>query len=127
MTVNYTDKFGLPADRFKLAAGSADFDIIKIEIVKSKKRYEQKEDTEQGTKVKRDLIDIAYIDVLLFEDGKPSKEVTKYYAPNAPIVAACKDILKEYGKPDGTLREAVHINEVKTGKGDSKNEYLFFT
>lgn len=120
--VNFGDKFGLPKDRFKLEKGLSNFDIVKIEIIKSKKLYDVREETEAGTKVTKKLIDIAYIDCEI--DG----EIKKFYAPNAPIVDACKDILKEYGKKDGSLTEPVRIQEVKEEKAEgSKNAYLYFT
>lgn len=116
--VNFADKFGLPKDRVKLEAGLTDFDIVKIEITQSKKKYDVREELPDGsTKITRKLIDIAYFDTAAGE---------KYYSPNAPIVSACKDILKAYGKVDGTLKEVVHINEVKEGIGEGKNPYIFF-
>lgn len=126
----YSEVFGLPKDRVKLTAGISNFWIFRIEIIKSKKMYEVKEETEQGTKITRKLIDIAYIDTHPDENGKPIKEeVIKYFAPNAPIVAGCKDMLASYGgkSKDGTLSEMVFIEEVKSKAGDAKNEYLFFT
>lgn len=126
--VNFADKFGLPKDRVKLEAGLTNFDIVKIEMIKSKKAYDVREETEAGTKISKKKIDIAYLDVHLFDDNdKPSKEISKYYSPNAPVVASCKEILETFGKPDGSLREPVHINEVKEGMGENKNPYLFFT
>jgi len=122
--VNYAEKFGLPKDRIKMEVGLADFDIIKIEIVQSKKKYDQKiEGIDGSISVIKRPINIAYID-LIFEGDK---EIKKVYSPNTPIVASCQDMLKAYGKPDGTLKESVHIEEVKEGIGDSKNPYLFFT
>jgi hypothetical protein len=126
-SIKFSERFGLPKDRQKLTADWSDFDIVKVEIVQSKKMYDVRTETESGTVVKKKKIDIAYIDVHLYEDGKPSKEITKFYAPNAPIAAACKDILESYGKPDGTLKEPIYIAEVKEEKGENKNSYLFFT
>lgn len=127
MTIEFKEKFGLPTDRMKLVAGIYDFDIVKVEIVKSKKKYEKKEETETGTKLTKGLIDIAYMDVFYIENGKREKEVTKFYAPNNAIVESCKEILMAYGNKDGSLKEAVHIAEVKAKAGESKNEYLYFT
>jgi hypothetical protein len=128
--VKFSEKFGLPTDREKLLAGDKNFEIFKIEIIKSKKLYDVKEETEQGIKVSRKYIDIAYIDAHPCDDnGKPTKDIIKYYAPNAPIVAGCKDMLTAFGQKskDGTLSEGIYIEEVKSKAGDSKNEYLFFT
>jgi len=125
----FSDVFGLPKDRIKLLAGVTNFWIFKIEIIKSKKLYDVKEEMPDGTtKISRKLIDIAYFDTHPDEDGKPTKEVIKYFAPNAPIVAGCKDMLEKYGhkSKDGLLSELIFIEEVKSKAGDAKNEYLFF-
>lgn len=125
----FSDVFGLPKDRVKLLAGVGNFEIFKVEIIKSKKLYDVKEETEQGTKISRKLIDIAYFDTHPCDDDqKPTKEVVKYFAPNAPIVSGCKDMLEKYGhkSKEGILSEPVYIEEVKAKAGDAKNEYLFF-
>jgi hypothetical protein len=122
--VNFSEKFGLPKDRVKLETGLADFDIVKIEIIQSKKKYDQRvEGIDGNTTIIKRPINIAYID-LIFEGDKETKKV---YSPNAAIVASCLDMLKAYGKADGTLKEPVRIEEVKEGIGESKNPYLFFT
>jgi hypothetical protein len=128
MSVKFSDKFGLPKDRLKLDAGFRNFEIFKIEIIKSKKLYDVREETEAGTKISKKLIDIAYIDAYECDDnGKPQKDkIIKYYAPNAPIVAACKDILTAFGKKDGMLTETVYIGEVATKDSEGKNAYLYF-
>jgi hypothetical protein len=128
MSVKFSDKFGLPKDRLKLDVGFGNFEIFKIEIIKSKKLYDVREETEAGTKITKRLIDIAYIDAFECDNnGKAQKDkIVKYYAPNAPIVAACKDILAAFGKKDGTLTEGVYIGEVASKEGEGKNAYLYF-
>jgi hypothetical protein len=127
----FGEAFGLPKDRFKLTTGLKDFWIFRIEITKSKKLYDVKETQPDGSvKILKKLIDIAYMDTYPDIDGKPNKEeVIKYFAPNAPIVSGCKDMLAAYGKhtKDGTLSEPVFIEEVKGKIGEGQNEYLFFT
>ena len=121
--VNYADKYGLPTDRTKLAAGLEDFNIVKITMVDSKKKYDTREEGIDGnTKIVKKVISIAYLDVLIGKD----KEVTKFYSPNAAIVSACKNMIKDFGKPDGTMKEAIHIDEVKEGMSEAGKPYLFF-
>lgn len=122
--VNYADEFGLPKDRMKLTAIDNSFNIKKISIVQSKKKYKTTEEGIDGNlKVIQKPIDIAYLDVLF--EGED--EIKKYYSPNSAIVIACKDILKKYGRADGSLKEDIYINEVKEGISEAKNIYLFFT
>lgn len=115
MAIDFSKKFGLESDREKLAAGVGNFDITRIEIKDSKKEY----DTKDGAA----KIKIAHIDVIMLAD----KSVKKYYSPNGPIIQACKDMLDEIGVKDknGTLKETVHIAEVKTA-GQKGREYLYF-
>jgi hypothetical protein len=121
--VNYADKYGLPKDRIKLEAGLEDFDITKIQIVQSKKKYTQNEEGIDGNiKIVKKVIDIAYIDVLFEGD----KEAKKFYSPNSAIVSACKNMLKDFGKPDGSLKEPMRIDAVKEGASESGKTYLFF-
>lgn len=115
MAIKFSDKFGLESDRVKLAVGIGKFDITRIEIKDSKKEY----DTKDGAK----KIKIAHIDVQMKADGS----VKKYYSPNGPIIQACEDMLESIGvkSKDGTLKEAVYIEEVKVA-GQKGREYLFF-
>ena len=133
--VKFGDKFGLEKDRFKLVKDIFDFDIVAILIHKSKVLYDTTITHEDGTKeVKKQKIDIASIDAVYYEDGKPLKEIAKFYSSSMPIVESCKEIIAEYGSGDekGTLKENVHIDMVmqktsKDAKKDSKNPYIYFT
>jgi hypothetical protein len=106
------------------------FSIFKVEITKSKKLYDVKKETETGTQIKKELIDIAYIDANPLENGQPNKdEILKFYSPNGAIVEGCKDMIKKYppkGK-DGNLSEPVEIEAVMEKEGEGKNAYLYFT
>lgn len=133
--VKFGDKFGLEKDRFKLEKDVFDFDIVRIEIHKSKVLYDTTIVKEDGTKeIKKQKIDVVFFDVLYYEDGKPVKEIAKFYSTSGPIVESCKEMLTEYDSGDGkgTLAEHVHIDMVKQkaskdAKKDSKNPYLYFT
>ena len=133
--VKYGDKFGLEKDRLKLISGIFDFDIVRIEIHKSKVSYDVTVLHDDGTKeIKKQKIDVASFDALYYEDGKPAKEITKFYSSSMPIVESCKEMLLAYDSGDtkGTLKEYVHIDMVmqkssKDAKKDSKNPYLYFT
>jgi len=121
-TVSYAKKFGLDPERAKLDAGLKNFDILKIVVGESKKKYDH-EDSETG-EIVHGKIDIVSLDLLL-EDGT----IKKVYAPNAPIVEACQNILKDpdfEAKPDGTLGVPCHIDEVIQGKGDKNRGYIAF-
>lgn len=115
MAIKFSEKFGLEADRKKLSAGIGNFDIVRIEIKESKKDYK----TQDG----EGKIKIAHFDVVMKADGSTAK----YYSPNGPIIQACKDILDSIGTKDknGTLKEAVHIDEVAEA-GEKGREYLYF-
>jgi hypothetical protein len=115
MVVKFGEKFGLESDRVKLAAGIGKFEVVRIEIKESKKEY----DTKDGAK----KIKIAHIDVVMKSDGSTKK----YYSPNGPILQACEDMLNDIGvkSKDGTLKEPVYIDEVKTA-GTKGREYIFF-
>lgn len=150
-SVKFSDKFGLPKDRYFLKAGLKNFDIVKIEMSETKKAYETTKTNEQGQKeLKLQRIPIAYIDVQVFdEDEKPihyvptgeldtekrpilesvdGAGITKFYSSSGVIVAACQDILAAYGTKEGNLKEAVRIDEVKEKTSESgKNPYIFFS
>jgi hypothetical protein len=133
--VKFGDKFGLEKDRLKLVKDIFDFDIVRIEIHKSKVLYDTTIEKEDGSKeVKKQRIDVASFDVLYYDDGKPSKEISKFYSTSSPIVENCKEMLLAYDSGDGkgTLKEYVHIDIVmqkasKDAKKNSKNPYLYFT
>lgn len=118
MAVNFLEKFGLPKDRLKLVSGIGNFDVIYVEFHESKKEYDT---TVEGV-IRKKKIKIVYLNVKM-----ATGDIMKYYSPNAPIIDAAEQMLKEYGNSDGTLREAVHIEEVKEGKSDKNRPYLYFT
>lgn len=122
---NFGEKYGLPSDRVKLEEGLKDFWIQKIQLVDSKKKVDMREEGIDGTtKLVRKTYKIAYIDITI--EGET--EIKKFYSPNKPIVEACINILHDFGKSDGTLKEPMHIDEVKEGISETgKNAYLFFT
>lgn len=151
-SVKFGDKFGLPKDRYFLRAGIKNFDIVKIEMSETKKSYETTKTNDEGKKeVKVQRIPIAYIDIQAYDEQEepihyePTGEldaqkrpivepvngagITKFYTSSGVIVETCKDILKAYGKTDGTLSQYVRIDEVKEKTSDSggKNPYIFFS
>lgn len=115
MAIKFSEKFGLEADRVKLAAGNGKFNITHIALKESKKDY--------ITEGKSGKITIAHIDGI----STVNSEVVKYYAPNGPIIQACKDILAADGTKDakGKLKEPVYIDEVAEA-GEKGREYLYF-
>lgn len=120
-SVSYGKKFGLDPNRKKLAAGLENFDIVKIVLTESKKKYQHTGEDGELTKGK---ISIAQIDII-DADGK----TLLFYSPNAPIVEACENILKdeEFGAGEnGTLSVPCHIDKVIEGKGEGNKKYLAF-
>jgi hypothetical protein len=120
MATKFSEKFGLEGDRVKLAAGNGKFNITHIVLKESKKDYTTRS---ADNKEKIGKITIAHIDGVSTVDGS----IVKYYAPNAPIVQSCKDILDADGTKDakGKLKEPIFIEEVAEA-GEKGREYLYF-
>lgn len=119
MATKFSEKFGLESDRVKLAAGVGKFNITHIVLKESKKDYSSRAEGKEST----GKITIAHINGISTVDGS----IVKYYAPNAPIVQSCKDILDADGTkdPNGKLKDPIFIEEVALG-GEKGREYLFF-
>lgn len=122
--VEFGKEFGLDKDRKKLTAGDGKFSIIKIEMRTGKKDYEYRVNTPDGDKLVKGKLTLVHIDAVA-DDGKAK---LKFYASNAPIVSACKEILEKFGGKDGVLKEPVHIEEVKEDQSEKGlNPYLYFS
>ena len=127
--VKFGEKYGLDKDRKKIGAvdnaerntknPGENFQIFRIIVTQSRKRYETVNDNDELVKGK---IDIVQFDVT-HEDGSEGK----YYSPNAPIVEACKTILADIGADEeGFLKEPVEVSKVIEGKGDKNRSYIAF-
>jgi len=131
--IKFSDKFGLDKDRKKLGAvtneklkipiysAGVNFQITKIVITESKKRYDH---TNPDGEMTRGKINIAQFDVIK-EDGTQAK----FYSPNSAIVEACENILKDkdFGADkEGNLSTPAVINEVIEGEGEASRKYIAF-
>jgi len=122
-SIKFSDKFGLDKDRKKLEAGLKNFEITKIVITDSKKRYDHVD--RETDEITRGKIPIAQFDCIL-ESG----ETGKFYSPNSAIVEACENILNDadfaVDKATGILSVPALINEVISGKGEKGRNYIAF-
>lgn len=127
---NFADKFGLPKDRFKLEEGAGNFEIIKIEFKESKKKYST---TEDGEKLVKKLVPIAYIDT---RSTIGDKAEMKYFSMSKVIVQSCIDIVASEGHSKKIedligksfiLKDKIFVAEVKKGTSEAGSKpYIFF-
>jgi hypothetical protein len=137
--ISFASKFGLDKERHKLGAvtnekatpptvapmdfGGEGFQITKIIVVDSKKKYSvTNEETNEIVKVK--------IPIVQFDAIHADGSIGKYYSPNGAIVEACQNIMEDpdfgYDKVTGELKVPAEITTVFAGKGENKRDYIAF-
>lgn len=135
MAKKYSEVFGMDKDRKKLDANDGSFWIFKIAIVKGKKLYDKREEQDGKTIMKKEPLDIVHFDVYAGdEEGFKKENPIKFYATNQPIIDACQDMLKAFGKKNPTKEEVENgiplLEEfyvtVQEKQGTAKQPYLCF-
>jgi hypothetical protein len=133
-SLSYAGKFGLDPDRKKIGMKTDDtakpatqfpgenFQIVKIVMGMSRKKYPV--ENEDGEMV-HTKIPVVQFDII-HEDGSTGK----YYSPNAAIVEACENILKDedFGadKETGVLATPCEVSHLVEGKGAKNGKYVAF-
>jgi hypothetical protein len=135
MAKKYSEVFGMDKDRKKLDKNDGSFWIFRIAIVKGKKLYDKREDTDDGkTLIKKEPLDIVHFDVHTGdENGFDKDSLVKFYSTNQPIIDACKDMLKGFGIANPTKEqkeEGIPLKEeffvTVQEKQGTKQPYLCF-